>query len=163
MAVTIRRAVAADAEAIAVIYNHYIATSNATFDIEPKSVQDRVEWIAEHGQHLPVLVVEQDGVVSGWGALSLYAPRSAWGRTVEVGVYLDPDARGSGLGTQLGEALIDAARREGHHALIAQIVGDNEASMHLMQRLGFERVGHLREVGLKFDRLHDVVLFELLV
>lgn len=159
----VRPATVHDAEAIAAIYNHYVKASTATFDTSPKSVEDRVEWISEHGPRLPILVIEIEETVVGWGALSPYATRPAWGNTVELGIYLDPDVRGRGLGFTLGKALIDAAREEGHHALIAQIVSDNAASMHLMGRLGFERVGHLREVGLKFDRLHDVVLFELLV
>jgi len=159
----VRPATVHDAEAIAAIYNHYVKTSTATFDTNPKSVEDRAEWISEHGSRLPVLVIEIEETVVGWGALSPYAARPAWGNTVEVGIYLDPDVRNRGLGFTLGNTLIDAAREEGHHALIAQIVSDNVASMHLMERLGFERVGHLREVGLKFDRLHDVVLFELLV
>ncbi len=159
----VRPATVHDAEAIAAIYNHYVKTSTATFDTKTKSVEDRIEWIAEHGPRLPILVIEADEVVVGWGAVSSYAARPAWGNTVELGIYLDSDVRGRGLGAQLGRALIEAARKEGHHALIAQIVGDNEASMDLMERLGFERVGHLREVGFKFDRLHDVVLFELLV
>ncbi|MDA3935962.1 MAG: GNAT family N-acetyltransferase [Actinomycetota bacterium] len=163
MTARVRTATTHDAKSIAAIYNHYISTSNTTFDTDPKSVEDRVEWIAERGDRQPILVVEIDDVVVGWGSVSLYATRPAWGRTVEIGIYIDPAATGAGLGMQLGEALIEAAQRGGYHALIAQIVADNTASVHLMERLGFERVGYLREVGSKFGRLHDVVLFELLV
>ena len=160
---SIRPAAASDAGAIAAIYNHYIETSTATFDTEPKAVDDRVAWLAEHGGEYPVLVAEQNGEVVGWGSLSKWGTRCAYRHTVEISTYVEPEATRSGLGPALCEALIAEARRADHHAIVSQIVSENEPSLKMAARMGFAEVGRLREVGRKFDRWLDVVLMELVL
>lgn len=159
----IRLAVPGDGDAIARIYNHYVLSSCATFDTVPKSAEDRAEWIAERGPDQPVFVVEEEDDVIAWGSISRYAARPAWGRTAEVGIYIQPDRVGEGLGRVLLERLICRAAEVGVHALLAQIVADNGASLRLMERAGFEEVGRLREVGFKFGTFHDVVLMERII
>lgn len=160
---SIRPAEEHDAAAIAAIYNHYIETSTATFDTESKSVDDRVAWLSEHGGEYPVLVAEQDGDVVAWGCLSRWGTRCAYRHTVEISTYVAPDATRSGLGPALCEALIAEARRADHHAIVSQIVSENEPSLKMAARLGFAEVGRLREVGRKFDRWLDVILMELVL
>ena len=159
----IRPAQPADADAIASIYNHYILNSNVTFDTVPKSVEDRVEWLAGHGPKHPVVVAEIDAVVVAWGSISPWATRPAWGRTVEVSIYVSPTHTRLGIGPMLMEELAVRAKAAGHHALMSQIVGDNEPSLRLGERHGFAEVGRLREVGEKFGRWHDVVILERLI
>ena len=75
-------------------------------------------------------------------------------------MYVDHELRGQGIGPSITEALVAEAREAGHHAVIGQIVAENAGSLATSERLGFERVGVLREVGRKFDRWLDVVLME---
>jgi len=161
--VLIRRAEPQDVQRVAEIYNHYVLHSTVTFDTQPKSVEDRLEWLAEHDESHPVVVCEISGDVVAWGALSKWGSRAAYEHSVEVSVYVDEEARGQGIGAVLTRALIEEATRVGHHALINQIVADNEVSLRLSEQLGFERVGVFREVGRKFDRWLDVVLMEQLL
>lgn len=158
--VAVRDATPDDASDLARIYNHYIATSTVTFDTEPKTPEERAEWIASHGPAHPVLVGVIDGAVVGFGALSPWANRPAWGRTVEVSSYVAEERRRQGVGAALMDALVDRATEAGHHALIGQIVSENEPSISLARRMGFEQVGTLREVGNKFGRWLDVVYME---
>ena len=159
----IRNALPADAARIAGIYNHYILHSTITFDTEPKSPQERAQWIDDHDALHPVLVGEVDGDIVVWGALTRWGLRPAYRHTSEVSVYVDRESRGRGIGQAMTEALIAEADRLGHHALISQVVSDNEASIKVAERLGFERVGLLKEVGRKFDRWLDVVVMERLL
>lgn len=159
----IRKADRGDAQRIAEIYNHYVLHSTVTFDAEPKTVEDRLDWLAEHDELHPVLVGELSGAMVAWGSLSKWGKKAAYEHSVEVSVYVDKDARGQGIGVTLTHALIEEATRLGHHALVNQIVSDNEVSLRLSEHLGFERVGVLREVGRKFDRWLDVVLMEQLL
>lgn len=157
---TIRNAAAHDAAAIADIYNHYIRSSTATFDTVEKTTQDRFEWLESHDVNHPVLVAEQDGLVIAWGAVTAWAIRPAWGRTVEISVYVRQSEVGAGVGPRLVDALVERARQAGHHALVAQIVADNRSSLKMAERAGFERVGTLKEVGYKFQQWLDVALVE---
>lgn len=162
--VSIRLAGVADAESIAGIYNHYVLHSTATFDTDAKSVEDRERWITERGPEHPVVVAtDADDAVIGWGALSPYSPRPAWGHTVEVAVYVSPERLARGIGPLLLADLVERARTVGHHALVSRIVSENGPSIRMAERAGFSRVGTLREVGRKFDRWLDVVVFELLL
>ncbi|MDO9108073.1 MAG: N-acetyltransferase family protein [Coriobacteriia bacterium] len=155
---TIREAMTCDIESIARIYNHYVLHGTATFDTEPKSVEDRRAWLDSRGPRHPVLVALVDDEVVGWGSLSPWHTRPAYDDSVEVSTYVDPEHLGKGIGSQLMEALIARASDIGHHAVISQIVAGNEASLALGERFGFEEVGRLPEVGRKFGQLLDVVL-----
>ncbi|MDH4139793.1 MAG: GNAT family N-acetyltransferase, partial [Coriobacteriia bacterium] len=141
--IVVRDADVEDAGQIARIYNRYVLDSTATFDTEPKTAEERQAWIAQHDERHPVVVAERDGIAVGWGSLTRWGDRPAWERTVEVSTYVDESALGTGVGSALTAVLLERALRAGHHAVVAQIVGDNEASLRISERFGFERVGGL--------------------
>lgn len=162
--VRIRRATREDAAAMAAIYNQAVAHSTATFDTLPESPEDRVVWLAEHTapQH-PVLVAERDGRVIGWASLSRYSSRCAYDATVEVSAYIDENETGRGLGTALTEAVFEAGRTGGVHAILSRICTENTASLAMARKLGFFEIGVMREVGMKFGRSLDVMWLERLL
>lgn len=159
----IRTARDSDARALADIYNHYVLNSTATFDTDVKSVDERARWLAGHDEAHPVLVAESNGRVVAWGALSPWGTRCAYRHTVEISIYVAPEATGGGIGPRMSERLVDAARDAGHHAIISQVVSENGPSLKMAMRAGFIERGRLREVGRKFDRWLDVVLLELVL
>ena len=156
----IRDATTGDAAAIAEIYNDAVLTTTASFDMEPKPVDDRARWIAARSPVHPVLVAEIDGVIAGWGALSPYSERPAYAATVEVSAYIAPAYRGQRLGSALTAALIERGRLAELHVLLARICTENEASIAMVRALGFSEAGTMHEVGRKFDRWLDVVTWE---
>ncbi|MEU6230036.1 N-acetyltransferase family protein, partial [Streptomyces sp. NPDC047042] len=89
-----------------------------------------------------------------------FRAKPAYGTTVEVTVYLAPDAGGRGIGTLLYKALFEALAGEDVHRALAGIVTPNEASVRLHERFGFRYVGTYREVGRKFGRYWDVAWYE---
>lgn len=157
---SIRPAAPADAGAIAEIYNDAVLRSTATFDTQPKDADERRRWLAGHGPRHPVLVAEESGRVLGWASLSAWSPRRAYEETVEFSVYLAPAAQGRGLGLKLSQAVLDAGKQTGAHVVLSRVVGESENSLKLHEKLGFERVGVMREVGWKFGRRLDVVLLQ---
>ena len=58
----------------------------------------------------------------------------------ELSVGVVPEHRGRGVGTELLDALVDNAQREGLHALSLSVEEDNPA-LRLYERLGFRGVG----------------------
>jgi L-amino acid N-acyltransferase YncA len=158
--IVLREARRDDAEALARIYNHYVLNDTCTFSTVPASTSDREEWIAEHSGTYSAFVAEASGEVIGFGALSRYGQREAWSPTVEMSIYVDSDRRQRGAGRALMEALLVRAEEVGHHAVIGQIVANNEPSLRLAEEMGFQRVGYLREVGEKFGQRLDIVLME---
>jgi phosphinothricin acetyltransferase len=157
---TIRHAERSDVERIAVIYNEAIRTTTATFDTEPKSLEQQLAWFESHGARHPILVAELDGLVVGWACLTKWSERPAYDETAETSFYVHSEHRGQGIGRKLKEATIEEARRLGFHTLLARVAEGSDASIHLNESLGFVRVGTLREVGRKFGKRLGVHVFQ---
>jgi L-amino acid N-acyltransferase len=160
MTLSIREAGPSDAAAIADIYNQAVLHTTATFDTVAQSADERLAWLSSHGPAHPVIVAEEDGVVLGWGSLSRYSARPAYARTAEMSTYVDEASRGRGVGGALAAALLERGTAAGLHVLLVRICTENEVSLAMYERLGFEHVGVLREVGEKFGRLLDVAVFQ---
>ena len=158
----IRPARDADLPRLTEIYNHYVVTSPATFDLAPKTVAERAEWLAqfaETGRHR-LLVAEENGIVAGYAGTTRFRAKPAYSQTVETTVYCAPDARGRGLGIALYTALFEALGTEDVHRIVAGYVPPNPASARLHARMGFRPVGTFTEQGYKFGRYWDVVWLE---
>ncbi len=56
--------------------------------------------------------------------------------------------------------IVQRGAEAGLHTLIARIAEGNEASIRLCRRAGFEDIGVMREVGVKFGRLLDVRMMQ---
>jgi len=144
------------------IYNYYIRETAITFEVEPYSVEERRPWLAQFGAigRYRILVAQCGGSAVGWANSRRFHERAAYDPTIETSIYLDPECRGKGIGTQLYGALFELLRGEDLHRAIGSITLPNEASVALHRKLGFTPVGVIREVGRKFDRWWDVGWFQ---
>jgi len=156
----IRPAAMADMEAVNRIYNHYVLASTCTYQTEPETAEARAAWFAAHGAAHPITVAELGGKVVGWGSLSRFHPRAAYGRTVENSIYVDADHQRQGIGRALLADLIERAIALGHHSIVAVIDAGQPGSVALHAAFGFATMGHLREVGFKLERWLDVVYMQ---
>ncbi|WP_124727472.1 GNAT family N-acetyltransferase [Staphylospora marina] len=161
--IIIRAARPEDLPALTGIYNHAVIHTTATFDLEPQSLEERKRWMESHGPLHPLLVAEEDGNVLGYCGILPYRTKPAYSRTVEISVYVHPEARRRGVAGRLMEAMIQLARSLKHHVIIAGITGGNEASFRLHRKYGFREVGVLKEVGFKFGAWQDVHFFQLML
>jgi phosphinothricin acetyltransferase len=149
-----------DAEAIRAIYNHEVLTSTATFDLEPRGLDEQRRWLTERSGAHVVVVAEVDGDVAGFGALSRYKDRPAYNTTVEDSVYVGQHHQGAGMGKALLEELVRRATSHGFHTVIARISHESVASVAAHGRVGFVEIGRERQVGRKFGRWLDVVVMQ---
>ena len=159
--IVIRSATERDIPLITEIYNEAILTTTATFDTEIKSEEDRLQWLQNHTASFPVIVAEENKTVIGWASLSKWSERSAYDSTAELSVYVDKNHRSKGVGKQLMEVITISGREAGLHTLISRITEGNEKSIYLHERLGFQNVGTLREVGRKFGQFLDVHILQI--
>jgi len=160
----IRNATPADAPAIAAIYNHYIIGTIVTFEEEEvtaKEIVRRIKEVQTAGR--PWLVAEEAGRILGYAYASGWKSRCSFRYSLETTVYLDRTATGRGLGTALYTALITNLRQTKTHALIGGISLPNAASVALHEKLGFQKIGHFKEVGYKLERWIDVGYWELIL
>lgn len=153
----LRPATEADLTAINAIYNYYVLHSTCTYQTEPSTAEERLNWFQVHGENHPVIVAEDGGQVIGWGSLSRFHQRAAYGNSVEDSIYLHHEHLGRGLGSLLLGELLRLAKQLGHHTVLGGIDADQTASMALHAKFGFIKVSHLKEVGFKQGRWLDVV------
>jgi phosphinothricin acetyltransferase len=157
----IRPATPDDLAAINAIYNYYVAHSTCVWTTQPWSAAERLAWFQAHGAAMPVLVAELDGRVVGWSALGSFRDTYTAAGTLEDSIYVHRDFHRQRIGSQLLQALIEAARRLGLRSLLANISADQTPSLRLHERFGFQPVAHLREVGQKFNQRFDAIYLQL--
>lgn len=84
-------------------------------------------------------------------------------RNAELGYFITPDEQGNGYATEAADLCLTHAFDElGLHKVWARTVEDNDASKRVLEKLGFEREGILREHRWGFGRYGDEHLFGLL-
>ncbi|MGW7525714.1 N-acetyltransferase family protein [Streptomyces sp. NPDC054783] len=181
--VQVRPGAEGDLDSLTAIYNHYVRETAITFDTAIFTPEERRPWLLSHpedGPHRLMVATdaryesgtaarsaslrgggrETGGQILGYATSSPYRPKPAYVTSVEVSVYVAPDAGRRGIGSLLYDALFKSLGDEDVHRAYAGIAQPNEASERLHARFGFRHVGTYREVGRKFGRYWDVAWYE---
>jgi phosphinothricin acetyltransferase len=145
-----------DLQKVCDIYNHYILTTNASFEVDPVAMEEMQRRVNEVTSTHPWLVCEEDDDVVGFAYASKWKPRPAYRFTSEVTIYLDKDHLGKGIGKMLYQELFARLKVMGIHSMIATIAIPNENSIQLHESFGFKQVGQFKEMGNKFGEWIDV-------
>ncbi len=155
---TIRPARESDLAALTAIYNAAVTGTAFTSHLAPLSVDDRRTWWQAHQDpRYPILVADTGAELTGYASLSLWYDMPLYAHTAESSLYLAPNSQGRGLGTTLMRALLEEARRVGHHVILARIWSDNAASIAMCRKCGYEVIGTQREVGFRSGAWLDCV------
>jgi L-amino acid N-acyltransferase YncA len=157
---SLRPALPDDASAIAAIYNAALAAREATFETRPREPGEVGAWMRDD---LPCIVASLDGAVVGFARVAPYSDRCVYAGVGEHGVYVDPAARGHGVGRALLAELCARAERRGLYKLTSRIFSDNAASRALHRACGFDEVGVQRRHGRLDGEWKDCVLVEILL
>jgi L-amino acid N-acyltransferase YncA len=146
----------AHAPAVLAIYQAGIDEGNATFETRAP------DWQAFSAARLPGCryVAVDGGRVAGWVAVSAVSSRPAYAGVVEHSVYVDPGARGQGVGRRLLAAVIEATEAAGIWTIQAGIFPENTVSLAMHKTAGFRVVGVRERMGRHHGRWRDVVLIE---
>src|SRR5262245_10662026 len=160
--VRVRAARSDDLPALTALYNHYVKTSPATFDLEPVTVEARAQWMARYADTGPhrLLVATVDDAIAGHATSGKAREKPGKPPSGATPVYVAPGRQGRGVGTSLYTALFAQLAKEDVHRVFAAIVPPNPASVALHARFGFVPVGCFHEAGRKFGRYWDVEWFE---
>jgi phosphinothricin acetyltransferase len=146
----------AHADAVVAIYQAGIKEGNATFEIRAP------DWAAFTAARLPAhrFVATTKGQVTGWVAASAVSGRCVYAGVVEHPVYVDPAARGRGIGRRLLDTLIASTETAGIWTIQSGIFSENTASLALHEAAGFRIVGTRERIGQHHGRWRDVIFIE---
>lgn len=157
----LRDAGAADAAAIAAIWNPVIRDSFVTFNAVEKSKDDILALIGEtQSAGHAFLVAEGEGGIIGFGLYFQFRKGVGYARTVEHTIILTPQAQGRGVGRALLAALEDHARAGGAHTIFAGVSAANPEGRAFHAACGYVEVATLREVGFKKGRWLNLHLMQ---
>lgn len=162
MSAAVRAGTEADLPAIAAVYTHYVLNTTTTFHTK---VRTPAEWRQRYQEHVAdgpyhLLVAEVAGQVVGYCETLPFRPKPAYFPSIELSVYVAPDAVGHGVGTALLATLFDELAESPFHRLFSIITLPNEPSVAFHERHGFVHRGTLTEAGRKFDTWCDVAFYE---
>lgn len=141
---------------VAEIYAEGIRTGDSTFETEVPSYED---WDRHHLDDHRLVAREGDEIL-GWAALARVSGREAYRGVAECSVYVGEDARGRGVGELLLDALAASADAGGIWTLEAIVLTGNDASVAMLERCGFRRVGVRERLAKRDGQWRDVILVE---
>ncbi len=126
------------------IYNTTVGSRSVTADLEPVTVEDRINWFEEHSaDHRPIWVMKDGEAIIAWLSFSRFLSRAAYDATAEISIYIDPAYRSKGIGSRFFRKAIAECPRLGIRNVIALVFAHNEASLALLRKFGFEQWGLL--------------------
>ena len=155
----IREAVPDDAAEAAALLNEVVLPTTISFRHEEWEVAEmaaRIARLAASGR-ATFLGLRDDRLV-GLASYDQFRGGSGYATAMEHSVALRPEARGTGLGRALIEAVAAHAAKGGARTLWAGVSGENEAGQAFHAACGFEHVARLPGPGFKFGRPLDLVL-----
>jgi len=149
-----------DTQAILDIINYNILNSTAIYDYNIRSYELQQSFLDDKiKKNFPVIIAEADGKVAGFGMYGEFRFKEAYKYTVEHSVYVDNNYQGKGIGKLLLYELIQLAKKQNLHTMIAVIDEENQSSIDFHEKFGFKTVGIIKDSAYKFDRwLHSVFM-----
>ncbi|MFA5267786.1 MAG: N-acetyltransferase family protein [Methanoregula sp.] len=142
------------------IYDHYVLNTTATFHNEPIPIPELRDFSFIAHPKYPSFIVKENNEIVGYCFLTRYKTRPAYDRTAEMSIYLKPEYTGRGVGAVALKHLEDAAKKAGIHVIFGTLCGENHASIRLMEKAGYNRCAYLKNIGEKFGKILDVVIYQ---
>lgn len=158
--VQVRAAKRGDAKQIAQIYNQGIQDRMATFETAERSEAERIKWLKERDPRYRVLVAVGDLGVVGWLSLNPFSTRPVYRLVADVSIYVERNARRSGIGSRLLKQGLREARNQGFHKLVLTLFPENHSARALYLRHGFRSVGVLHQQGMLDGIWRDTEMME---
>jgi phosphinothricin acetyltransferase len=157
----IRDAVESDIPVITDIFNSVIDSSNSVYREERVPQSERLDWLNEKKAHgFPVIVVEVDGAVVGYGGFGSFRVAQGYLLTVEHTIHIAASHRRQGLGRILLKRLVDLAEAGGYHVMIGAIDSGNLGSIKLHEEFGFKECARITDATKKHGEFLTLVLME---
>lgn len=159
MTVSFSYAQVSDLPKIVSTYNSTIASRLVTADLETVTVESKQTWFNAHSSNKrPLWVVEVNEVYAGWMSFNSFYGRPAYDGTVEVSIYLEEKMRGKGLGKICLQKAFDVCTELNIKTLLGFIFDNNEASLQLFYKMGFEKWAHLPKIANMGDAERGLII-----
>ena len=150
---------------ILAIFNEAILNTTALYDYHPRTEKMMEDWFtAKQKGNYPIIgLVDEQNTLLAFGTYGMFRERPAYKYTVEHSLYVHTAHQGKGYGKIILQLIIEAARAQEYHSLVAGIDAANEVSKKLHSSFGFKHYGTLPEVGFKFGTWLNLDFYQLIL
>lgn len=153
----------ADAEAVATLCNNYNLSKNTLYLPYPYTLQDALQWIERHEKNFLTdrcyefaITDKESGEVYGAIALS-NNPAFEQG---EIAYWIGEPHWGKGYATEAAQAVVRFAfEHKKMHKVFARYFSSNPASGKVMEKIGMQKEGVLKDHLKKDEEFKDVVYY----
>ena len=157
----IRLAERSDVPAMREIFNEVLRNSNSIYREEEVSLEERYEWFDEKINHgFPIFGAYEDDKLIGYAGYGTWRAAQGYRKTVELTIYVDSKYRGSGIGTNLMQTLINKAAEDRFHVMVGAIDAKNHGSIEFHKKFGFVETARMPEVAQKNGQWLNLVFMQ---
>lgn len=169
--INIRAAHREDAKALLEIYAPYVEQTAITFEYEVPDVAEFERRIEMTLERYPYLVAEVAGEPMGYAYASSFKSRAAYDWAVETSIYVNQNAKRTGIGKALYQELESILQKQNITNVNACIAVPNGADDEYLTRnsvdfhahMGYKIVGEFHQCGSKFGRWYNMVWMEKMI
>lgn len=148
MDITLRTLTENDLPFVKDIYDYYTLHTTVVYFVHCASIDELKNYIPVGDPVYRSFIIETpEGAPCGFCYFARFKPREAFRISVELTLYLKPEFTGRGYGKQAILRLEEIIRQEGFSNIMALISGENEASIRLFEKCGFECCANIRQVS----------------
>lgn len=146
-----------DREQIVEIFNYYVENSFAAC-LETRAPPEFFDFMMENCRGYPAFTAKDaDGKVLGFALLRPHSPMPVFSRAAEMGIFIHPECRGTGIGRSLVEILVNEAKKKDITTILSNISSRNDGSTAFHRSLGFRECGRFKAIGRKWGEDFDAV------
>ncbi len=158
----IRRAVHADCEELASIYQESLDGLDCCMEVQT-STESFLNLLNGFQDREALLVAQGDDRLYGWATLKRYSDRVGYRVACETSIYMRRRETGRGYGSRLQQALMELAKDFGYHHIVAKIWASNTGSLRFHEKFGYQVLGVQKEVGYLGGEWRDVAILQCLL
>lgn len=153
-AMSLRRAVPDDLATVRLLFREY--AQSLGFSLDFQGFEDELRALpGEYSEPGGVILIADSPDGDPWGIVAL-RPLADEGVCEMKRMYVRPEARGTGLGRTLGEAIVHEAKERGYRTMRLDTIDTMKAALSLYRSLGFREIAAYR-----YNPLPNVVYLEL--
>lgn len=163
--IKIRHATVDDARGILGIYSYYVENTAITFEWNVPTIDEFRERILSISKKYPYIVAVDEERIVGYSYLNTYRERESYAWCAELSMYVDKDARKSGIGSALLKEIERLAKKQHILKLISCIAASEEddpdlpkGSLEFHDRSGFKDCGYIRNAGFKSGKWWNLAI-----
>ena len=112
-----------------------------------------------HNKYQSFIII-YNNEICGFCYISQFRYKEAYDKSAEITLYLKQGFTGKGIGKTTLIYLEKIAKENEINNLVAVITEGNEASIILFEKIGYFKIGHLKNIGEKFGKTLDVVSYQ---